>query len=164
VDLDRRSLLKGFTAGALTAALPPIARATLPESLPIAGQFVVGQYEVCFNNARWHPISRGARQAVIDYLDYKARGIWTPAPGLNSPESILVRKSFADLIGAVPAEIAFVNSTTAGENMIVNALGLATPGKHNIVTDALHFEGSLYLYQELLKRGIDVRIVKPRGW
>ena len=48
--------------------------------------------------------------------------------------------------------------------MIVAALGLHNPGNHNIVTDALHFEGSLYLYQELAKRGVDVRIVKPRGW
>jgi selenocysteine lyase/cysteine desulfurase len=164
LDMARRSLLKSFTAGALASALPPIAHAGLSDSLPVAGQFIVGQYEVCLNNARWHPMSRGARQAVVDYLDYKSRGVWIPAAGLNSAESIAVRKSFADLVGAVPAEIAFVNSTTAGENLIVNGLGLTQPGKHNIVTDALHFEGSLYLYQELQKRGVDVRIVKAKGW
>jgi selenocysteine lyase/cysteine desulfurase len=32
------------------------------------------------------------------------------------------------------------------------------------VTDALHFEGSLILYGELKKRGLDVRLVKPRDW
>ena len=48
--------------------------------------------------------------------------------------------------------------------MIVAALGLHQPGRYNIVTDALHFEGSLYLYQELAKKGVEVRIVKPRGW
>ena len=132
--------------------------------LPVTKDFVVQDYEVCLNNARWHPMSKGAQQAVRDYLDYKARGVWVPAPGLNSPESIAVRKGFADLIGAQPAEIAFVNSTTAGENLIVAALGLQQPGKHNIVTDALHFEGSLYLYEELRKRGVEVRVVKPRGW
>jgi len=132
-------------------------------TLPVKDEFVVRDYEVCLNNARWHPMSRGAKQAVIDYLDYKAHGVVTQQ-GLTSPASIAVRQSFGELIGAKPSEIALVNSTTAAENMIVSGLGLHQPGKGNIVTDALHFEGSLYLYQELAKRGVDVRIVKPRGW
>ena len=162
MHIERRSLLKSVAAGALSSGLPSIAYSSGPDTLPVAGQFVVGQYEVCLNNARWHPMSRGARQAVVDYLDYKARGVWVPSSGLASPESIAVRNSFAHLIGAAPAEIAFVNSTTAGENLVVAALGLEQPGKSNIVTDALHFEGSLYLYLELRKRGVEVRIVKPR--
>jgi selenocysteine lyase/cysteine desulfurase len=32
------------------------------------------------------------------------------------------------------------------------------------VTDALHFEGSLYLYGSLQRQGVDVRIVRPRDW
>jgi selenocysteine lyase/cysteine desulfurase len=139
-------------------ALPPAAT-----KLPMKDEFVVRDYEVCLNNARWHPMSRGARQAVIDYLDYKAHGVVTQQ-GLTSPASIAVRQSFAELIGAKPSEIALVNSTTAAENFIVAGLGLQQAGKGNIVTDALHFEGSLYMYQELAKRGVDVRIVKPRGW
>jgi selenocysteine lyase/cysteine desulfurase len=139
-------------------ALPPAAT-----KLPMKDEFVVRDYEVCLNNARWHPMSRGARQAVIDYLDYKAHGVVTQQ-GLTSPASITVRQSFAELIGAKASEIALVNSTTAAENFVVAGLGLQQPGKGNIVTDALHFEGSLYMYQELAKRGVDVRIVKPRGW
>jgi selenocysteine lyase/cysteine desulfurase len=158
-------------ASALGAALPSpgLAQAVVSSmkpmatALPVKDEFVVRDYEVCLNNARWHPMSRGARQAVIDYLDYKAHGVVTQH-GVTSPASIAVRKSFAELIGAKPAEIAFVNSTTSGENLIVSGLGLHQPGKGNIVTDALHFEGSLYLYQELMKRGVDVRIVRPNGW
>ena len=142
---------------------PVLALQPAATALPVKDEFVVRDYEVCLNNARWHPMSRGAKQAVIDYLDYKAHGVVTQQ-GLTSPASIAVRQSFADLIGAKPSEIALVNSTTAAENLIVSGLGLHQPGKGNIVTDALHFEGSLYLYQELAKRGVDVRIVKPRGW
>ena len=149
MKIGRRLLLKS------AAALP---------MLGVRSEFVVDQYEVCLNNARWHPMSKGAKQAVIDYLDYKSRGVWVPSPGLNSPESIAVRKAFAELIHAQPHEVAFVNSTTAGENLVVAALGLHQAAAGNIVTDALHFEGSLYLYQELARRGVDVRIVKPRGW
>ena len=142
---------------------PVLALQPAATALPVKDEFVVRDYEVCLNNARWHPMSRGAKQAVIDYLDYKAHGVVTQQ-GLTSPASIAVRQSFADLIGAKPSEIALVNSTTSAENLIVSGLGLHQPGKGNIVTDALHFEGSLYLYQELAKRGVDVRIVKPRGW
>ena len=165
MPIPRRSILKGAATSALSAALPPLAiAASEPPALPVKGQFVVDQYEVCLNNARWHPMSLGARKAYTDYLEYKSRGVWTPPPGMNSPESILVRQSFATLINARPAEIAFVTSTTAGENLVVAALGLHAPGKGNIVTDALHFDGSLYLYGELARRGVEVRVVKPRGW
>ena len=56
-----------------------------------------------------------------------------------------------------------MQSTTAGENLVVQALRLPVAGA-NIVTDGLHFEGSLYLYDALRKRGADIRIVKPRNW
>ena len=164
MQIPRRSLLKGAVGTAFSSAFPSMSLAGGGVTLPVKGEFVVDQYEVCLNNARWHPMSKGAQRAVIEYTEYKARGVWDPQPGLNSVESVVVRRSFAELIGAVPEEIAFVNSTTAGENMVVAALGLREPGKYNIVTDALHFEGSLYLYQELAKRGVEVRIVKPRGW
>jgi selenocysteine lyase/cysteine desulfurase len=48
-----------------------------------------------------------------------------------------------------------------GENLIVAGLGMPAAGG-NIVTDALHFEGSLYLYGELRRQGLDVRMVKPK--
>jgi selenocysteine lyase/cysteine desulfurase len=148
----------------VSASVAPVAFGAASETLPVQGDYIVDRYEVCLNNARWHPMSKGVRRAMEEYLEYKSRGVWTPSPGLNSPESVLVRGSFAELIGAVPEEIAFVNSTTAAENLIVASLGLHQPGPHNIVTDALHFEGSLYLYQELAKKGVEVRIVTPRGW
>ncbi len=165
--LTRRSLIKAIPAAlaATRAGLPTLAIATI--TLPARDAFTTPHFEVCLNNARWHPLSIAARKATEDYLEYKSRGIWNQN-GITSPASILVRESFARLINASPEEIAFVESTTAGENLIVSALGLTQPGSFNIVTDALHFEGSLYLYSELKKRGIDVRIVKPRitdeGW
>lgn len=135
--------------------------------LPVRDAFTTPQFEICLNNARWHPLSIAARKATEDYLEYKSRGIWNQN-GVTSPTSILVRESFAKLINATPDEVAFVQSTTTGENLVVSALGLTQPGNFNIVTDALHFEGSLYLYSELKSRGIDVRIVKPhvtdQGW
>ena len=43
--------------------------------------------------------------------------------------------------------------------------GLGLPGSDwNVVTDELHYEGSLYLYTSLKSQGLDVRIVKARDW
>jgi selenocysteine lyase/cysteine desulfurase len=163
--LSRRSLMKRAAAAALLTAAKLRAEPSHAESatLPARSEFVTPEFEVCLNNARWHPLGNGARKATEEYLEYKSRGIFNQN-GLTSPTSIAVKQSFATLINARAAEIAFVQSTTAAENLVVSALGLTRPGDFNIVTDALHFEGSLFLYTELQKRGVDVRIVKPRGW
>lgn len=163
MPIPRRSLLLGTAASLVDATVPSALRAEVGPQLASREEFVVRDFEVCLNNARWHPMSRGARQAVLEYLEYKAQGMAT-YPGTTSPVSVAVRRSFAELIGAAPDEVAFVNSTTAAENLVVGSLGLQQPGKGNIVTDALHFEGSLYMYQELAKRGVEVRILRPLGW
>lgn len=131
---------------------------TLPERM----QFAANGYQVSLNNARWHPLSRGSQEAVAAYLEYKRRGVWTPDDAVAAMQHA-VRASFAALVHAEAAEIAFVPSTTTAENLIVSALGF--PGtKGNIVTDALHFEGSLYLYDALARAGVEVRVVRPREW
>jgi len=123
-------------------------------------QFPVVQAETCLNNARWHPLSLGAKKAIVDYLDYKASGGGS-VPQYSAQQQEKVKQLYAKLIGAHSSEISFVPSTLAGENLIVSALGLPAIGG-NVVTDALHFEGSLYLYGELERQGLDVRMVKQR--
>src|SRR4029453_486769 len=68
---------------------------------------------------------------------------------------------FADLINAKPSEVAYVSSTSAGENLVVQALALVRRFDGNVVTDGLHFEGAILHLLELKKQGLDVRIVKP---
>ena len=170
MEMTRRQLTKGLGAAALTAVGGTLKHsifaeqvATMPTlSLPLRNEFVAGQYEVCLNNARWHPMSKGARQAIVEYLEYKQRGVWSP-PDQVSVAQHNVKTAFAQLIHADVSELAYVNSTTAGESLFVSALGFPSAGG-NIVTDALHFEGSLYLYEALRKQGVDVRVVRPRDW
>jgi len=166
MGITRRQLAKGLGAAALTATAPRVELAAFaaqtPVALPVRDQFTTGQFEVCLNNARWHPMSNGSKQAIVDYLDYKQRGIWNP-PDINSAAQLAVKAAFAKLIHADVSELAYVNSTTAGESLFVSTLGFPQGGG-NIVTDALHFEGSLYLYDALRKQGMDVRVVRPRDW
>ncbi len=129
-------------------------------ALPFKEQFPVTHAEICLNNARWHPLSLGAKKAIVDYLDYKSGG-GGKDPLYSTQQQEKVKQLYARLIGAKNSEISFVPSTLAGENLIVAALGLPASGG-NVVTDALHFEGSLYLYGELQRQGLDVRMAKPR--
>lgn len=78
-------------------------------------------------------------------------------------ERIDIKREFAALINAKPAEVAFVPNTSTGENLVVNGLGLPGSGG-NVVTDALHFEGAMIHLKELQKQGLDLRVVMPRNW
>ena len=70
---------------------------------------------------------------------------------------------YGTLIGATANEIAFTASTSDGENIVV--MGLDLPKKKgNVVIDELHFTTSLYMYKELEKQGVELRIVKHRNW
>jgi selenocysteine lyase/cysteine desulfurase len=167
MGLTRRDLAKGLAAAAMSGVAGRLAvaepvTAPSPRTLPVRDQFVTPDYEVCLNNARWHPLSKGSKQAVVDYLDYKQKGVWHPPDQVSATQHD-VKAAIARLIHADIDEIAYVNSTTAGESLFVSTLGFPQAGG-NIVTDALHFEGSLYLYDALKKQGMDVRVVRPVDW
>src|SRR5262249_30112422 len=74
-----------------------------------------------------------------------------------------VRPMFAKLINAKPSEIAFVTCTKAGEAAVVNGLNIQGSGG-NLVTNDLHYAGSIHDYVGRRKAGMDVRIVKNRDW
>ena len=72
-----------------------------------------------------------------------------------------VRERFASLIGAKVAEVGFTPATQIGENLVVDGLRIAQTGG-NIVTNDLHYGGSLFNYQKRKEQGLDVRVVKSR--
>lgn len=69
----------------------------------------------------------------------------------------------AALISAPSSSVNFVPRTIAGENLVVSILDVAN-AKGNIVTDELHFQGSLNLYRALQSKGVDVRIINHHNW
>ncbi|EIZ80111.1 aminotransferase, class V [Novosphingobium sp. Rr 2-17] len=114
------------------------------------------------NNSGMHLMPRDASEAAQSYLHFKANGHFPPNyhvfETLSQPRIL-----FADLINARHDEIALVQSTLAGENLIVNGMGLRR-AKGNIVTDALHYDGSLYLYESLKGKDLELRVVAPRDY
>ncbi len=111
------------------------------------------------NAAFIHPMSKGSYKAISSYLDERQINGHTPHYDMDDNRKE-AKNLFAKLINADVEEIAWIPSTMVGENCIVN--GLSLPGtKSRVVTDAYHFSGSLFLYNELAKQGLDLHVVPP---
>jgi selenocysteine lyase/cysteine desulfurase len=177
MTVTRRDLLAGLGGAALTvagrpralwAATPAAGEAppALPgpqASFPRKADFTIEDGYTYINAAYTHPIPRVSVEAARRAAE--ARGTLRPTPppsgrggGSGTPNP---RAQFADLIGAKPSEIAYVSSTSDGENLVVRALGLDHRFDGNVVTDGLHFEGAIMHLLELRSRGLDVRVVEP---
>lgn len=140
----------------LAAAALPAANggAAVRAKFPIAGR------QTYLNAAGLHPISTASARAMEDYIAFRLHGRGVAYSEQTTQD---VRALYARLIHAEPDEIAIVPGTQAGENLVALGLGLHR-GQGNVVTDELHFHGSLYLYRSLEQFGLEVRIVKQREW
>jgi selenocysteine lyase/cysteine desulfurase len=135
------------------AIFPPTVRADFPLALQ----------ETYLNAAAIHPLGTFAARAVEQTLAYRLRGPGENRGDFGADKQTDLKKRFGQLIGATPDEIAFTSSTSDGENIVVMGLDLPKRGG-NVVIDELHFTTSLYMYRELEKKGIELRIVKHRDW
>lgn len=165
--LGRREFLA--SAGALALAggtglarqAGPRPGAVFPAS--VRDDFPQASVETYLNAAALHPVGRFAARAIQENLEYRMFG---PGPGrseFTAAKQADLKTRFGALINARATEIAFTASTSDGENIVVMGLDLAKK-KGNIVIDELHFTTSLYMYKELEKQGVELRIVKHRDW
>jgi selenocysteine lyase/cysteine desulfurase len=160
-DWSRREFVSLITKAPLTLGLS--AFASTPEcgypGFPAKAEFEIkGTY---LNAAYTHPMSKGSLEEVIRFLNMRLQNRQVPN-GYDGFDRTQALNAFAKLINASAEEIAWVPSTMVAENLIVSGLGL--PGsKSTIVTDGYHFHGSLHLYSQLAKQGLNVAIVKPRN-
>jgi selenocysteine lyase/cysteine desulfurase len=174
VDITRREMLAGLGSMAATAAMgtagaqdvaPPVletARERLPDSseFPRKQDFAIADGYTYINGAYTHPMPLIAAEAYRAAVDRRSRTGFPPSS--SAPQRPDARASFAALINAKPSEIGWIQNTSSGENLVIDALGLDKPFDGNIVTDELHFEGALIHLLELKKRGADVRIAKQK--
>lgn len=166
--LTRRSLLLTASALPLASALrlgaaaggapaevgpAPSGSVTLPDKAGFLPTDIT-----YLDSGSFHPMSLGAKAAIETYL---ARRTLDPAAQNNRVEDEEVLAKFAQLVNADKDEVAFVQSTTTGEQMVLKALGIPESGGH-IVTDTLHFFGSFPLYEELARQGMEVTWVRAR--
>ena len=111
-----------------------------------------------------HPVGIFAAEAMKNVIDYRLFGAGEGRADFGAAKQEELKKKFGALINATPSEIAYTANTSDGENIVVMGLDLAKTKGANIVIDELHFTTSLYMYKELEKKGVELRIVKHKNW
>ena len=167
MSLGRREFLAG--AGALAVSARSVV-AALQDARPgavfapsVRADFPLALAETYLNPAAIHPLGAFAAGAIEQSLAYRLRGAGDGRSDFGADKQQDLKRRYGQLIGATANEIAFVSSTSDGENIVVLGLDLPKRGG-NVVIDELHFTTSLYMYKELEKKGLELRIVKHRDW
>ena len=166
--MNRREFLVG--AGSLALAAKPLfassqtaARAgVFPAS--VRADFPSVARETYLNSGAIHPVGTFTANAMKSLIDYRLLGPGEGRADFGARQQEELKKKFGAMINASPTEIAFTGSTSDGENIVVMGLLAAAPPKTNVVIDELHFTTSLYMYKELEKKGVELRIVKHKNW
>ena len=164
--LNRREVLAGLGTAAAAAACRDVTVGAAPApggaGFPRKADFAFEKGVTYLSGAFTHPMPIAAADAYRDAVNRRGTVGATPAAGLGaSAPRVDPKAAFAALINAKPSEISYIPNTSAGENLVVECLGIGRLDG-NVVTDALHFEGALLHLMELRKQGVDLRIVAPR--
>jgi len=167
MTLGRREFLAGASAlavsarSALAAVQPAKPGAIFPAS--VRADFPSASLDTYMNAAAMHPLGTFAARAIEQGVAYRLHGAGPGRVDFGADKQQDLKKRYGQLIGATANEIAYTASTSDGENIVVMGMDLAKRGG-NIVIDELHFTTSLYMYKELEKKGVELRIVKHRNW
>jgi len=167
MTLGRREFLAGASAlavsarSALAAVQPARPGAIFPAS--VRADFPSASLDTYMNAAAMHPLGTFAARAIEQGIAYRLHGAGPGRVDFGADKQQDLKKRYGQLIGATANEIAYTASTSDGENIVVMGMDLAKRGG-NIVIDELHFTTSLYMYKELEKKGVELRIVKHRNW
>ncbi len=157
--MDRREFL--LTAAAAAVAPRRVTASGLPES--VRTNFPIALSRTYLDSAAIHPMGAHAARALERHLAFRLKGPGEGRADFDAERQGDLKRRFAGLINATPAEIAFVQNTSDGENIVVMGMDLAKRGG-NVVLDELHFTSSLYMYKSLEAKGLELRIVKHRDW
>jgi selenocysteine lyase/cysteine desulfurase len=159
--LRRRELLKStpLAAGVLAAALPSHSAGKDVDWNLVRADFPWLKRRLWLTAADYHPLSIHSLSAMERHLRYRTHGEGE-ASSPFAAEELETKRLFAELINAKPSEIAFVQSTTDGENIVIAGMRLGET-KGNVVIDDLHYQASKFMYRMLEKEGrIELRVVR----
>jgi selenocysteine lyase/cysteine desulfurase len=165
MSVDRRQfLLSALAAPAIPITLradTPPEGSVFPPS--VRADFPIASTQTYLNAAAIHPMSIPASRALEQHVAFRLKGAGEGRSDFGEEQQQDLKRRFARLIGAKPNEIAFVQNTSDGENIVVMGMDLPRRGG-NVVLDELHFETSLYMYKSLEAKGLQLRVVKHRDW
>ena len=124
------------------------------ESLPIVA------HQIYFDNAGVAPLALDVKAAIHDHLDLRCR---LGKMGIKSTAAQVMRstrETAAALLGCRPADIAVVQNTTHGINLL--ASGFPWKPGDNVVIPESEFPANVYPWLALQERGVEIRRVPLR--
>ena len=159
MDLTRRDFL-GATATAAVASMQRNVVAAQDDPLGVRRDFPALRDDTFLNTAYTGLIPQAVVDAAREWTDTRASRGYTVGEMLAKADE--ARRLYAAMIGAGEDEIAFLSSTTEGENIVVNSLDFK-PGD-NIVYDDLVYPSTPAIYQRLAAtKNVEIRVVKSRN-
>ncbi|MGQ9552004.1 MAG: aminotransferase class V-fold PLP-dependent enzyme, partial [Candidatus Bathycorpusculaceae bacterium] len=111
-------------------------------------QFPITRNRVFLNHAAHSPFPKPVAEAILRYVN-ESSNFWTDSSALDDGGKPL----FAELIGAKPEEIAFVENTSMGLNIAANVLHYTCGSK--VVTTDLEFPSVVYPW---LRKSLNVKV------
>lgn len=164
--MNRREFL-AVGAGATVATDASLLRrsTSAPNSRPNdwRGYFPRLSLERYINAAGGTPLGTFAQAGLQRYMEFQRLGPCGGREDYVTEMRTNIRGLVGQFIGANASEIALVHSTKAGEQIVIDGLDPKGNGR-NIVTNDMHFSGSLHNLIGLRRSGADVRIVTARNW
>lgn len=106
------------------------------------------------------PLSADVQAAVTRYLDDCVYGRVDKDALFRQTEA--VRNRFSTLINAHPDEVTFTKNTSEGLNIICAGIDWKS-GDNVVLCPELEHPNNIYLWLNLRRRGVEVRLVKPRN-
>lgn len=163
--MNRRQFLKTGLVGSFVAPswLSPVSADPVPKLEAIRDAFPRLKHETYLNAASLMPLSTFSQKGLSEYIRFQQEGPRSGADKYIGKMWSEVRGLFASLIGAEKDEIGLVYCTKAGEQIALDAVDHIRPGG-NIVTNDLHFSGSLHNLVGIQKAGRDVRFVRANDF
>ena len=169
MTINRRQFLRATGAVAAAAATQTScgsksgASPTLSDLASVREQYPRAVQQPYLDSASHCPLSKHTRSGMERYMDFHMYGSGEGRGQYAGEAMRNVKPKFAKMINADPAEIAFVQNTKAGEDIVVNGLDIQASGG-NVVTNDQHYAGSIHSFIGRRKAGMDVRIVKGKDW
>ena len=170
MSVDRRRFLLGAAAVAASSTLtkpaapesPPTTTGTTALGKGVRADFPRASTSIYLNSAAQHPLGLPMLRAMEKHLHYEVYGPGEERQYFSRADQADLKTEFGKLINAEEDEIAFVQSTSDGENIVIAGMDLPKR-KGNVVVDNLHFTTSLFLYKTLEARGLELRVVEHQN-
>src|SRR5579872_5058226 len=94
----------------------------------VRADFPIASAQTYLNCAAIHPMSTVCAKALQDHVAFRTQGGGAGRSDFDEAQLADLKQRYATLIGARPTEIAFVQNTSDGENIVVMGMDLAKRG------------------------------------